>query len=224
MKSPKKKIYLKPPEVRFSIWNAIVKPDRHRAAEKLAYIENYNRAVWVFNRHPAYKVHRELLAKYQRAEFELHILNDTIQLFLKETAAQQDWDRQWNVFLALIPITDQRLELTKHKISLLRAQGINNLASFADYKTLSIRGIGRRVYMPLHNLKWQLKKEFDYQPDQAFIAEAAKHIIESYPAKKQELDQTMAALSVKIQAVCEELQQASAVFDSLFPNRHFSTD
>lgn len=180
----------------------------------LSKIQFYNEAVRIFNLHPGYKAHSQEFKAYQQCRYSLLRLEQYDE-HPAETAANNDRKRQIAIFLKHFAIANCGLNISKHKLNKLKAMDIRTAADVN--RSIGIlretNGIGFKTFGPLFNWSQLLKKDFNYVPDQGFLAKEQIRLIKYIAKRRKFLKKAMDGHVVKIAQITKQLHTASQAFE-----------
>lgn len=194
--------------------DALIKKTRLLENEERELRQGYNDAVYYFNRHPSFSLHRELTIMRYSIQFEIDRLNSILAVPY-QFAQQKDQRKQKQDFLAGFLIASKGLGLAPNKKKLLIELGILTLEDF-DRFSGGIKGIGGRSLSLIYHHINEVSKDFNYHPDNTFIEAQIVQIKEVAPLRKSSLTAQLSTIEAKIASVCKELHEANDEIDQVF--------
>lgn len=179
--------------------------------EKAEKIQHYNDAVRIFNRQPNFGIQAAQLQMYQKKVYQLAQIEQRM-LHLTTTVSRMDEQMQVSHYLKQFLIIEGDLGISKYKMALLHQNYIYNAAQVSDHRKWP-KGIGHKLYLPLHEWRKELLKTFVYVPNEAYQLKAKAKLLQKHPEIRRKRRKAIAECAQNIVKLGKRLQASSRAFD-----------
>lgn len=179
--------------------------------EKAEQIQLYNDAVRIFNQQPNFGLQAAQLKVYQQKVYQLAKIEQRM-LHLTTTVSHMDEQMQVSNYLKQFLIIEGDLGISKYKMALLHQNYIYNAAQVSDHRKWP-KGIGHKLYLPLHEWRKKLLKTFVYVPNEAYQQKAKAKLLQKHPEIKRKRRKVIDECAENIVNLAKLLQASSQAFN-----------